>query len=616
MTLNDLTIEGLPPNPLTNITIAETLHNHGICDLTFTLPANFDPATILQWNKTKVTVKAKDKDKTDIIFCGLVSFCKLDERPEGKILFVRVLTLSCQLESAIKSKVYQSTKKKISDIVNDVKQSYAGAQFDIWKDGGHPPLVYRDKLTDWDFLKSFAEQMGQVLFVNSKTDKLWLSVGYKAFAKFKCDKEKNKLVRQVLPMDFYKRLEQNTYAEARSLYFLETDLVTPELKIGVGSEVTYDEEKHEEKLAVIASRIYVDGVNLFNEIKLRDPKGCRADAWDVMKHFDEFYFLTGKVIKSKGTNLKIKFDEDDKPSEDDALEFPFETCAGNYLYTMPDDGEKIFVYVDKIREAALFTLRTNEVNEDYKNRSFKIKTASLLFDPKKFSFAAKVADEAEYKTEMTHDEKGTSLKTNKDITFSAGGSIYIQSAQGLMPDNQLKMVAPQMAGYAQYTAALGQPSPVQFNPEATTVGRLEKEIKNEGAEAEEVKLSDLAEELNKITGHKDEQAEDKQAEEKADGGGGKGGTLKFNAKENSTIQQVQDSSIALDGSKFNLKTRVFNKVAYVPAAGGGTGSLSKFEGGNPGNRSAKINVEHGDKDRNRTLEKNPPLPDYKNLSVG
>ena len=600
MTLNNLTVEGLPPNPLTNITIAETLHNHGICDLTFALPANFDPATILQWNKTKVTVKAKTKDKTDIIFCGLVSFCKLDERPEGKILFVRVLTLSCQLESAIKSKLYQSKKKKRSDIVNDVKQSYAGAQFDIWRDKKDDEIFYRDNLTDWDFLKSFAERIGHILFVNSKTDKLWLSVGYKAFAKFKCDKEKTKLVRQVLPMDFYKRLEQNTYAEARSLYFLETDLVTPELKIGVGSEVTYDKKK----LAVIASRIYVDGVNLFNEIKLRDPKGCRADAWDVMKHFDEFYFLTGKVLESESTNVKIKFDEDDTKSKSDALKIPFETCAGNYLYTMPDDGEKIFVYVDRILNAALLTLRTNEVGDDYKNRSFKIKTASLLFDPKKFSFAA------EDKTEMTHDEKGTSLKTNQDITFSAKGDIYIQSAQGLMPDNQLSMAAPQMAGYAQYLAMLGQPSSVQFNPEGSTVGKDDTEIKNEGAKAEKVELSDLAKELDKITGRKDAEKEEKKSE------GGEGGTLKFNATQDSTIQQVQDSSIALDGSKFNLKTRVFNKVAYIPAAGGGTGSLSKFEGGNPGNRSAKINVEHGDKDRDRTQENIRRLPDDKNLSAG
>ena len=260
MTLDDLKVEGLPPNHLTGIEIAEAIHTHGFCNLTFALPPNFDTATIRQWNKTKVTVKAKE----EIIFCGLVSFCKPDERPEGKFLFVRALTLSCQMESALKSKSYQSPKKKFSDVLNDVKKNYAGAQFDVWKDKVHTSLIYRNNLTDRDFFKSFAEQSGQILFVNSKTDKLWLSVGFKAFAEFECKKDTTKLLRQVLPMDFFKRLEQNTYAGARSLYFLETDLVTPELKIGVGSSVKYDNKK----LAVIASRIYVDdGVNLFNEIK-------------------------------------------------------------------------------------------------------------------------------------------------------------------------------------------------------------------------------------------------------------------------------------------------------------------------------------------------------------
>ena len=603
MTLDDLKIDGLPPNHLTGITITEAVHNHGLCDLTFALPPSFDATTIQQWNKTKVTVKAKAKEgaQDEIIFCGLVIFCKLDERPEGKILFVRVRTLSCQMESACKSKTYQSPKKKLSDILNDVKTPYAGAQFDVWKDGGHPPLVYRDNLTDWDFLKSFAEQLGQVLFVNSKTDKLWLSVGLKAFAKFKCDKDKTPLLRQVLPMDFFKRLEQNTYEGARSLYFLETDLVTPELKIGVGSEVEYDGKK----LVVIASRIYVDGVNLFNEIKLRDPKGCRADAWDVLKHFNEFYFLSGTVLESKDTNVKVKFDCDEAQSKDDALDFPFETCADNYLYNMPDDGEKVVVYVDKLREAVLLTLRTNEVGDDYKNRSFKVKDSSLVFDPKKFLFAV-----GGDKTEMKH-EGGTSIKTNQKITFEAKGDIYIQSAQGLMPDNQLTMAVSQMAGYAQYTAALGQPPPVQFNPKGSTVGKLDTAIRGAGSEAQKVELSDFAKELDRITGRKDAKAEEKQ-----EGGGGAGGTLKFEAKKESTVQQVQNSYIALNGSKFELKTNVFNKVAYIPAPGGGTGSLSKFEGGNSSNNSpAKIKVEESIGDRKRVPEKNQSTGDIKNLSV-
>ncbi|MBR2519423.1 MAG: hypothetical protein IKE46_06530 [Selenomonadaceae bacterium] len=604
MTLNDLKIEGnddLSSNHLTSIEISEATHVHGSCDLTFALPSNFDPAKIQQWNKLKVTVKAKAKDKDEIIFCGLVSFCKLDERPEGKFLFVRVLTLSCQMESALKSKSYQSPKKNLSDVVKDVKTPYADAQFDVCKDAEYPFLIYRNNLSDWGFFKSLAEQVGQVLFVNSKTDKLWLSVGFKAFAEFECDKEKTKLLRQVLPMDFYKRIEQNLYEGARSLYFLETDLVTPELKIGVGSSVKYDGQK----LAVIASRIYVDGVNLFNEIKLRDPEGCLADAWDVLKHVDEFYYIGGKVLESKDNNVKVQFNCDTEQSKDDALEIPFEAGANNYLYNMPDDGETVCVYVDYLREAALLTLRTNDkVDADYKNRSFKVKDSSLVFDPSQFSFAVG-AD----KTKMTQ-EKSTSIKTDKTITFESKGDIYIQSAQGTVPDNQLKLVVLYEAGLIQYTAMLGQPPSAALDPVADTVGKLDSAIKNEGAKAEAVELSDLAKELNTITKY-----EAPKAEEKQDAGGGAGGTLKLTGKNSSTVQQVSNSFITLDGKKFKLKTIAFNHVAYTQVPGGGTGSLKDFGGGNPGNSSVKIKVEDSVADRERVNAEESSTEDNKILEI-
>ena len=51
------------------------------------------------------------------------------------------------------------------------------------------------------------------------------------------------------------------------------------------------------------------------------------------------------------------------------------------------------------------------------------------------------------------------------------------------------------------------------------------------------------------------------------------------------------------------------------SAGGGTGSLTKFEGGNPKNRSEKINIEHGSEDRSRIKEKVEPTPDDKKISV-
>lgn len=592
MTITTIKVEGIDYNELTGINIIETAHAHGICELSFVLGKEFDAAQMLKLDKTKITVK----EKKDIIFCGLVSHCELVEEAGGNVLMLTALSLSCQMESAHKSKSYQSSKKKCSDIAKVIAKSYSAAEIDYWKDETISELIYRDDLTDWQFLKDFAERHGQILFVDSKTDKLRISIGFKAFKEFTLENSPKLLSRNV-PMDFYNRLEQNTYSGARTCYFFETTLEISELNIGVGSAVKYENKTQ----AVIASRIYVNESELCNEIKLRPAEGCRADAWDVMKHFDEVYYLAGKVLASEGNNVKVQFDCDENQSKDEALNIPFESNASNYLYTMPDDGEKVCVYVDRIRQAAMCSLRAKSIEDKPENRSFKIKTAAVIFDPKKFSFTA-----AE-KTEIKHED-GTHLTTNKNIVISSKGDIIIQSAQGLMPDGQLTMAAPHAAGYAQYLATLGQPATVQFNPAGSTVGKVDSQIKSSGAKAEPVELSDLAKELDKITGRKDKKSDENKS------GGSSGGSLKLDGK-NSSLLQVKDSSIEMKGSNLNVKTSALIQVAYIPIAGGGTGSLSKFEGGNPKNRSEKINIEHGSEDRSRIKENIVPTPDDKKISV-
>lgn len=591
MTLNDITVEGVDYHQLKSLSINETADMHGTCELSFVLPADFKSEEILQLNKTKVTVKADDA----IIFCGLIGQCNLEEYGDRKVLSLKLKSLSCQMESARRSKSYQSSKKKFSDVLKDIAKEYEAAQIDCWQDATLSALIYRDNLTDWAFLKNLAEEHGQILFVNSKTDKILLSVGFKAFGEFESD-DSFKLLRRSMPMDFYKRLEQNTYSGARTCYFAETELITSDLKIGVGNSVKYEDKLQ----AVISSHIYENDGILLNQITLRPVEGCRADAWSVLKHFDDFYFLTGKVLESKDNDVKVQFDCDESQSKDEALNIPYETNTSNYFYNMPDDGDKVFLYVDKIRSAAVCSLRLKDVDDKPENRSFKIKGAEIIFDPKKSSFTV---DE---KTELKHED-GTSLKTNKDVIFSAKGDIIIQSAQGMMPDNQLMMIAPHMAGYTQYLAMLGQPATVQFNPEGSTVGIVDSQLKNAGAKKESVELSDLAKELDKITGRKAKESDEKKS------GGGSGGALTIDGKK-STLLQAKDSSIEIKGSNLNIKTGALIQIAYIPSPGGGTGSLSKFEGGNPGNRSDKINVEHGTEDRNRVKVEISPTPDVKTIS--
>lgn len=551
-----------------------------------------DAKTILSWAKTQIKVKA-DKD---ILFCGIICQCRLDDRINVKYLHVTAKSLSCKLESARKSMTFQDANKKFSDILSIVEKEYKPAEISCWKDEAVAEMIYRENLSDWEFLIELAERHGQILFADSKTDKLRISVGFKAFKEFTAD-DTFKLLRKNVPMNFFKRLEANTYEGARASYFVETELFTYDVKIGVGYGVNYESKTQ----AVIASHVYFYDNILHNDITLRHAEGCRADAWDVVKHFDRFFYITGKVLESKDTNVKVQFDCDEKQDKNKALDIPYESAASNYLYTMPDENDKVFVYVDHIRQAAMGSLRAKEVSDDYKDRSFKFaKNSALIFDQKKTEFNA-----AE-KTAVTQ-EGDVKFTAPKDIIFSAKGDIIIQSAQGMMPDNQLTMAGPHMAGYAQYLAGLGQPATVQFNPAGSTVGKVTSEITNSGSKAEKVELSDLAKELDKLTGRKDKNSENKNS------GGGSGGTIKLDGKKSSLIE-VKDSSIEMKGSNLNVKTRALMQVGYIPMAGGGTGSLSKFEGGSPKNRSEQINAKHGREDRSRVKEKVTKTPDDKSIS--
>ena len=591
MTLSDLKVEGVEYKQLLDVDIRENFHQHGICTLNFIVDEKLDTKKILAWNKTQVKVKA-DKD---IIFCGIISQCRLDERIDANYLTVTARTLSSKLESARKSATFQDAKKKFSTILSEVEKEYKPAEISCWKDETVAEIICRENLTDWEFLTELAESHGQILFTDSKSDKLRISVGFKAFKEFTAD-DSFQLLRQNVSMDLYKRLEANTYDGARSCYFVETEFLTDKVTIGVGHGVKYDNQSQ----AVISSHVYLYENVLRNEIKIRYAEGCRADAWDVVKYFDKFYYLTGKVLESKDTNVKVQFDWDEKQDKNSALDIPYESPVSNYLYTMPDVDDKVFVYVDRIRQAAMGSLRSKAVSDDAKNRSFKVsKNSALIIEPKKMEFNA---------AEKTLLEETDSVKFSapKDIIFSAKGDIIIQAAQGMTADGQLTMAAGHMAGYAQYLAGLGQPATVQFNPAGSTVGKVTSQITGSGSKAEKVELSDIAKELDKLTGRKD-----KNSDENKSGGGG-GGSIKLEGKKSSLLQ-VKDSSLEMKGSEVNVKTPALIQVASIPMAGGGTGSGGIGQG-KPKNRSDKVNVEKGKEDRSRSKEKVSKTPDDKSIS--
>ncbi|MBR6012998.1 MAG: hypothetical protein IK062_04350 [Selenomonadaceae bacterium] len=587
MKIADLKVEGIKYTALKDIGIVEKIHDHGVCILKLLVDEKFSEKEILNWKKQKITVKA-DKN---IIFCGIITNCIFENNITEKFLTLTVKSLSVMMDFEKKTFTMQSPKKKISDVLKKIEKDFKPAEINVVQDKTVADLIYCDNLTAWEFLKNFAESHGQILFVDSKTDKLKINFGFKEFKEIP---EKNlTFLSQSISMDFYKKLEANTYSGARSCYFFDTNLSTENILLGVGYGLKYENQVQ----AVIANRIFLRDDTLFNEIQIRHKEGCLADSASVIKTFDRFFYLTGKVLESKDNNLKIQFDCDEKQEKNDAAEIPFESSMSNYFYTMPDENEKVFVYVDNILKSAMGSIRLKGVSDAAEKKSLKTKNITMNFDKEKISFET-------CKQKISEGEKVEI--SAKDINFSAKGDIYIQSSAGMLPDNQLIMAAPHFTGYGMYVGMMGQPATVQFNPAGSTVGKVPAQIKNSSAKKESIELSDIAKELNKITNTKEKKSENKNS------GGGSGGSIKFDGKK-IFFAGVKDSSIEAKGSNLNVKTRALIQVGYIPSAGGGTGS-GGAKGGNPKNRSEKINVEHGSEDRKRIKEKISPTPDNKNIS--
>ena len=215
--LGDLKIEGVTHKQLIDIEIFENVGRHGICQIFLQVDENFDAKTILSWNKTKVKVKA-DKD---IIFCGIICQCRLENRIDANYLNITALSLSCKLESARKSMTFQDDKKKFSDILSTVEKDNKPAEISCRKDEVVVEMIYRENLTDWEFFTELVESHGQILFTDSKTDKLRVSVGFKAFKEISPD-DSMKILSRNSPINFYKRQphQKNCRQRARRNFFL------------------------------------------------------------------------------------------------------------------------------------------------------------------------------------------------------------------------------------------------------------------------------------------------------------------------------------------------------------------------------------------------------------
>ena len=566
ISLWEIKIEGVAYSRLLNFRGVEAAGEHGRLFLELLLEKELSQDEILALGQKTIKVKTPEGA---IIFCGVPCHVLQKERGGEIFLELQVASLSVLLDREARSRTFQGANKTWKKVLDKVKETASDAEIKAANESETiKTMLYQDKQTDWAFLRRLAESYGRQIFADTKSEGAKVSLGVLPF------KTKNAPLvlweegRHVNILEA-NRVLKNTDSKARTAYFTETTVVTGDLQVGVGYGFSYDGKEQ----VAVQSQIVTEGSNLLNYLTLCPKEGAKPAAFAELSLARKPKYLTGKVLEAKGKNgkesnvIKVQFDCDKSQDKNDAYYIPYANVISNYMYSMPDEGDRVSVYFEE--NGALMAIGSLRPTEEAKK---KLDEASP--EKKGFSYGEQLMELTEKSLSLTagkkaksavltEDENGITLTAKKNVLFKSSGDLKFQSNAGTS-------------------------------------------LKSGGAKAEKVTLSDFVKELDKKSGYKAQEAK------KSEGGsGGSGGN--FTVKAGKTLLlKVGDSSLEI--SKGAIKTRKLTTLGMIPGIGVGPGTPAKIGPGRVNNRSKVISAEHGAKDRSRSTEGGGVTGDRKRIS--
>lgn len=618
-----LKVEGIECERVLDIRIQETENSHGLCSLSLLVSEEMKPEDLLKLDKQKITVKAGK----DILFCGILTQSHMDQDNNGYRLYLVVYSLSWLMDIERRTRTFQNPKKKLGDVLKQIVEPYNKGKTKAELTAESPSgvierMLYQHDETDWEFLRRLAAEQGKLLFTDTRTDVLRVSIGCTVFKKQEGEKKVVFYRQQVSTLEA-ERILKNTDNKARTCYYVDTLYSPLDIRFAAGQTIMFDKREQ----TILSCEVVPDQSGMLRSyLRLRSKEGCRPEAKTELTGWSDAQWLEGKVLEVKGTDVKVQFACDKEQKKEEAIAIPYESTAANYLYCMPDVGDPVSVYAEP--NGTLSAIGSHKAppkkggkgdgkggKDELKpeNRGLSSQGNLLGFRPEGIEL---LAAKKEKETIAQIDTKGITLKAKKNVIFTSKGNLHLQAAQGKTMDNQMTLLPAYLAGYAMYSAVGGQPPSATPAAPGGLIGVDPSSLKSAGAKLEKAERSELAKAWDKLIKEKKDNKKDNKKDDKKDSSSGaSGGKLQIKAGKG-LLLQVGDSSISLNGGNLEVKTRTLFQVG-TGMAGAPLGSLSSFAGGSPKSRSAEtMNPAHGARDRKRSEEGGRKTHDSKKISRG
>ena len=413
-----------------NLVIVDEANNHGFMKIRLVAKGLIEAEQTLRLEDAPI--KLTDKDG-DIIFFGTVVQINLENEADYSEIIIIAKTLSEQTDRKKRYRTFQDTTKTISQVLEQVLAPY-GIKGAVKEDFAIEAMLYQNNETDWEFLKRIANLYGQYIFADSKTDVMRIAIGTYPFTRKKLDNE-SRQKHIFKDIDKYVKVHYNVNSEVMPYEYEKIFRISYDLTIGANYLIEYEGDR--EKISYKSRIVSYNGAEVINHLTLDNKEGCKPDSRQTIGKKDMGDFIKGKVIAVQGTQIKVHFDCDDTQDTNTAMWLPYENVMNNYIYSMPDIGDSVFVYFENNGKAiALGSQRTDGgQNSDYQtpeNKSLTSTDKMLRFTPNTAELVAgrgaSDSSSGNYARIIMNDSSGISIESTQNIKITAENTLIMQAS--------------------------------------------------------------------------------------------------------------------------------------------------------------------------------------------
>lgn len=337
---------------LLSLEISTEGNRHANMTVTLRLETDEAGTTGKDWSGSQIQAETNEGK---CLFTGECIYSRSNEMALYEEITLYVVSVSYQADIVRNSRTLQNGSKTMAGVAEEILKDY-GAVIIIDEDMSIPKILVQNQETDWEFLVRTANQYGYQVYTDPTRETMCVNLG-SAGSSVSQFWNGALLSNETVHLQESRLKAANQGEQAGNYHYTSEDLLTYNPFGAAG--------KKADGKVITSSRITSDRGVLVNYVSSAMAEDLMTDSGSMMAGSSGSHVLSGTVLSVNEITMKVQFDIDSEQNEAEAMELPYENTISNSFYCMPEEGDKVYGYIDNQGTAIILGCKRKDTADGF-----------------------------------------------------------------------------------------------------------------------------------------------------------------------------------------------------------------------------------------------------------